>query len=79
MMRERSASFADAPALRITCASPRSIPKAEAGSMRASMQVTVAQRGQLVCKNGVSETKDVQTAYFFAGGSARWPCVNWAA
>jgi len=39
MTMERSASFAEAPALRMTCASPREIPKAAAGSMRASMQV----------------------------------------
>ena len=30
------------PALRMTCASPRLMPKAAAGSMRASMQVTGA-------------------------------------
>ena len=41
MTRERRASWAEAPAFRITWASPRLIPKAADGSMRASMQVTV--------------------------------------
>ena len=40
MTRDRKASFADPPALRMTWASPRAIPKAAVGSMRASMQVT---------------------------------------
>lgn len=56
MTRERRASFALAPALRITCASPSVMPNAEAGSIRASMQV--------------------KTAYFFAGGRARWPSLK---
>ena len=41
MTMERRASRADAPALRTTWASPREMPKAAAGSMRASIQVTV--------------------------------------
>lgn len=40
MTRERKASLALAPALRIICASPSGMPNASAGSMRASMQVT---------------------------------------
>jgi len=41
MTRDRSASLALPPALRITWASPRSIPYAAAGSILASIQVTV--------------------------------------
>ena len=44
MTRERRASRALPPALRIMCASPRGMPYARAGSMRASMQVTVVVR-----------------------------------
>lgn len=40
MTREHRASRALAPAFRMTCASPRVIPYADAGSIRASMQVT---------------------------------------
>ena len=40
MTSERKASLALPPAFRITCASPSEIPKAEAGSIRASIQVT---------------------------------------
>ena len=37
---DRRASRAEPPALRMMWASPRAMPKAEDGSMRASMQVT---------------------------------------
>ncbi len=40
MIMERKASRAEPPALRMTWASPREMPYAEAGSIRASMQVT---------------------------------------
>jgi len=42
MTRLRRASFALAPAFRMTCASPREMPNAEVGSIRASMQVRTA-------------------------------------
>ena len=71
MTRERRASFALAPALRITWASPREMPYAAAGSIRASMQVTSHK------SVGVRRGKDDEpTAYFFAGGRARLPCVK---
>ena len=85
MMSERKASRALPPALRMTWASPREIPKAAAGSMRASMQVTVVQEmnngisgcrfrkwGGLLRYHSSDET-DLPTAYFLAGGSARLP------
>ena len=40
MMMDRRPSLAEPPALRITCAAPSGMPKAAAGSIRASMQVT---------------------------------------
>jgi hypothetical protein len=40
--------LAEPPALRITCASPREMPKAAAGSMRASMHVTFCGEKRLV-------------------------------
>ena len=44
---DRRASRALPPALRITWASPREMPYAEAGSIRASMQVTADEAGEL--------------------------------
>lgn len=69
----RRASLALPPALRMICASPRSIPKAAAGSMRASIQVTLM-RSVLIIK--VRIFNSLPTRYFFAGGRARSPDLN---
>src|SRR6202012_3125841 len=75
MMMERSESAAMPPALRTTWASPRAMPKAAAGSMRASMQVTG--RGERV--QVASWAGTLPTTYFLAGGRARLPWSKAAA
>lgn len=103
IIRERRASWAEAPALRIMWASPRGMPKAEEELMRASMQVTIGnewvKEGIMGVVRGLMSSqgmrgvfmleyvggtfqglgRDLQTAYFFAGGRARWPCVKLSA